>query len=192
MAEQIITKKCSKCKEIKPLSEFYKNRSKKDGYHFDCKICQKHYRQTDKGKKVQKRYLQSDKGKVSRRKIIKRYERSQKGRETIRLYRQSEKGKNTKKRYEHSEKGKAAHTRYKQSVKGKDTAEQYHLSHPDWRKAHSAVRYAIKNRKLPPVNSLKCACGNQAAQYHHHKGYAPEHWLDVVPVCIKCHNHLNA
>ena len=34
-------KKCSKCKETKQSSEFYKDNSKKDGYRPDCKACSK-------------------------------------------------------------------------------------------------------------------------------------------------------
>ncbi|WP_273845372.1 HNH endonuclease [Rubrobacter calidifluminis] len=34
-------KRCSRCRQIKPLSEFCKNRSRKDGYHHRCKACHK-------------------------------------------------------------------------------------------------------------------------------------------------------
>jgi hypothetical protein len=34
-------KKCYKCKEVKPLNEFYTNSSKKDGYDDYCKSCRK-------------------------------------------------------------------------------------------------------------------------------------------------------
>jgi len=34
-------KVCSTCKESKPRSEFYKNKSKKDGLHPQCKVCSK-------------------------------------------------------------------------------------------------------------------------------------------------------
>lgn len=41
---------------------------------------------------------------------------------------------------------------------------------------------------LPQVSSQKCVkCGSQAAHYHHYLGYAPEHWLDVEPLCNRCH-----
>jgi hypothetical protein len=33
------TKKCSKCRKIKPISEFYKRKNYKDGYCSQCKIC---------------------------------------------------------------------------------------------------------------------------------------------------------
>ncbi len=36
-------KKCSKCKEIKPLNEFHKDRTRKDGYQYECKICRRQY-----------------------------------------------------------------------------------------------------------------------------------------------------
>jgi hypothetical protein len=34
-------KQCTRCKELKPLTDFYKNRSKKDGYDCCCKECAK-------------------------------------------------------------------------------------------------------------------------------------------------------
>ena len=33
------TKKCNKCGEIKSINEFYKDKTKKDGYRIDCKLC---------------------------------------------------------------------------------------------------------------------------------------------------------
>lgn len=36
-----IERKCSKCRELKPLSSFFKDASKKDGYQFACKTCSK-------------------------------------------------------------------------------------------------------------------------------------------------------
>jgi hypothetical protein len=34
-----MTKRCSKCKEVKDKSDFYKNRSKSDGLSTECKVC---------------------------------------------------------------------------------------------------------------------------------------------------------
>lgn len=37
-------KKCSKCKKIKPISEFCRNRGNKDGLHYQCKECERKVR----------------------------------------------------------------------------------------------------------------------------------------------------
>ena len=37
-------KKCSSCKELKPLEEYHKDRSSKDGYHHRCTVCNKAHR----------------------------------------------------------------------------------------------------------------------------------------------------
>lgn len=56
------TKRCSRCGEEKPLSEFKKNPRNKDGYEYTCKICeskrQKEWRlkNRDAIKEYQKRY----------------------------------------------------------------------------------------------------------------------------------------
>jgi hypothetical protein len=48
-----ITKECSSCEDIKPLNEFYKRKSSKDGYHCHCKSCvslnDDEYKRTKKG-----------------------------------------------------------------------------------------------------------------------------------------------
>ena len=36
-------KKCNKCKVEKPLTEFYKAKTKKDGHEYKCKSCKKDY-----------------------------------------------------------------------------------------------------------------------------------------------------
>ena len=38
-SEQEESKRCSKCKEVKPVSEFNKRKDSKDGYRNDCKEC---------------------------------------------------------------------------------------------------------------------------------------------------------
>jgi len=42
------TKFCNKCKKIKSFSEFFKDKSRKDGYQNICKCCGKKYRQEHK------------------------------------------------------------------------------------------------------------------------------------------------
>jgi len=160
MTEPIKTKRCPKCKQFKPLSEFYKNRNEYDGLDGYCKSCKKilvaNYQKTERGKfinrKAGKKWRQSEKGKM----IYKTYQKR---------YRQSEKGKDVQKKGD----------------------KHFNVIHPNHRKAN----HAIASNKLPHVNTLQCHyCPAQAKHWHHHNGYAPEYYLDVIPVCVKCHiNH---
>ena len=57
--------------------------------------------------------------------------------------------------------------------------------------ARRQVNHAIEAERLPRPDTLTCIqCGKPAREYHHHLGYAPEHWLDVVPVCSACNKVL--
>ena len=58
MPETIQTKQCSKCKQVLPISEFHKNKQKKDGHSYHCKICDnlegKQYYERNKTKILQR------------------------------------------------------------------------------------------------------------------------------------------
>ena len=62
-------KKCSKCKEIKNFEEFGKNKSRKDGFHHQCKSCQKKYYEENKEqvKKRQKKHREENKELIKER-----------------------------------------------------------------------------------------------------------------------------
>lgn len=53
----VIEKRCTKCKIIKPVTEFYRNRSTKDGYNFNCKDCSKRMALYDKELRERARML---------------------------------------------------------------------------------------------------------------------------------------
>lgn len=56
--------------------------------------------------------------------------------------------------------------------------------------ARAALRKAVLTGELPNIKTLVCVdCGAPAQEYHHHNGYEPEHWLDVIPLCHKCHRN---
>ncbi len=161
MPEPTVTKTCSQCKETKPFTEFYKRDTAKDGYRKQCKDC---------------------------------------CRKTVRSYAESEEGKIARARYENSTKGKATRYRYTQTPyaiqqtrmyqktnKFKLVIQRYHEKHPDRYEARKAANHAVESGQLPRIRTQTCSCGHQAQHYHHHKGYAEEHWLDVIPICIKCH-----
>ncbi len=90
MSEPIKTKQCSKCKEIKPVSEFRKSKARKDGYHNPCRNCisvwHKTYHQTENRKRRHREYM--------------------------REYRKTEKDRIYQKQYRQSKKGREAHERY--------------------------------------------------------------------------------
>lgn len=156
MAEQIIPKRCIGCNHTKPLSEFFKNRSIKDGYSSYCKLCDKL--------------------------AVRKYQKTKKGRATLR---------EARKRYQQTKKGKAIKKRYQQSKKGKATKKRFYIQNINRCKATSAIQHAIKNGKLPQQNTLQCHyCPAQAKQYHH-PSYAPKHYLNVIPICRKCHRKIH-
>ena len=65
--------------------------------------------------------------------------------------------------------------------------------HPEWPKAHEAVRQAVRRGLLPHVRDCTCRqCAEPAQHYHHYRGYDPNHWLDVIPLCIACHRYAHS
>lgn len=57
--------------------------------------------------------------------------------------------------------------------------------------ARAAVGNAVQAGYMPPAKCCNCAnCYSPASEYHHHKGYDRENWLDVQPLCLKCHRRL--
>ena len=90
MATEIISKRCFQCKQIKPLSEFSKDQSKKDGLQSYCKSCNKAYRQSEKGKaahcKGTAKYLRTPQGKAANYKGVAKYLRTPKGKATMKRF----------------------------------------------------------------------------------------------------------
>ena len=70
------TKICSTCKEEKPLKEFHKNKTRKDGMVYQCKDCVKLHEQSKAIKEYRLKYFTSEKGMAVRRK----YSKSESGR----------------------------------------------------------------------------------------------------------------
>lgn len=72
MGGRIMNKQCTKCKEVKSASEFYKSKNHKTGLSSWCKKCQrdsnKRYLKTDNGKKKREEYKNTDAYKESQNK----------------------------------------------------------------------------------------------------------------------------
>lgn len=65
-------------------------------------------------------------------------------------------------------------------------------SNPIRRKAGRAVNRAIESGKLARAADVPCARCNHIGhdrrhEYHHHRGYEKEFWLDVICLCLRCH-----
>jgi hypothetical protein len=58
------------------------------------------------------------------------------------------------------------------------------------RAACNAVRNAIRQGILFRPHACSLCPSVEDIQAHHHRGYAPEHWLDVLWVCRTCHNRV--
>lgn len=153
-----IEKKCGCCGEFKLLSEFSKNKSRKDGLQVNCKICTaeyfKEYRKKDNYKEIQKRFSQSEKGKEARE----RYKESGKKKETEDKY--YEKRKELNKKFIRSEKGKEYLKEYRKSDKQKEYKKKY-------RQLEKTKKYQneyFKNRKDNDIQ-FKLACNLRSRLY---------------------------
>jgi hypothetical protein len=65
------------------------------------------------------------------------------------------------------------------------TMREWRKMNPSKAKARDKVGYALRSGKLR--RGPCCRCGTVPAQAHHHLGYDPEHWLDVIWLCRECH-----
>ena len=178
MSETIITKTCSKCKQTKPLNQFGKNRYNKDRYQYYCKACYNTYH---------KKYHRSEK----RIKWHENYVNSEQYKKLRNIYRHNKRYIECRNEYQQTPQFKDSVRKYRQNKKGKRQAKKDHNKFPERRRARSAVSNAVIANKLPRANTLFCKCGNPARHYHHHLGYEPEHYFDVIPVCFICHKSLH-
>jgi len=190
MAEQIITKRCSKCKQIKPLSEFHKNKAaKKDGLTCACKQCKsekhRYWYKHKGGREYKRQYGQTEKYKICNRRCQQNWHNSERGKqiriEYGRKYRSTTNGKQAHK--------KANNKWYKN--KGKQCYRRKYKENPNQFKAYKAIQVAIKNGNILSPKLLKCTYCNKQAELYHHASYEPKQWLIVIPVCKLCHSSIH-
>lgn len=84
----MLDKTCSRCKQLKPLGCFYKNKTTNDGYAYECKNCKDSRPNT---------YWKTEKARAADKERYKRRKSTQEGKAAIlesnRRYKQSERGK---------------------------------------------------------------------------------------------------
>jgi hypothetical protein len=176
-------KKCRKCGQVKPRDAFAPRKAGLDGLNAQCRDCRnavvRAYRSTDEGKAntnaASKRYRSKDEAKA-RRRLLERERYASDPAYRARVIENA-------RRFAATECGKAAARR---------SRAKYVENNGDKVKARSVVNHAIESGKLPEPDSLDCAgCGRPADEYHHHKGYDAENWLNVVAVCKGCHEAID-
>ena len=163
-------KKCTKCKNILPKTEYYKHNNMPDGLQAWCKSCKldaaRTWRKTDKGKRLNREYGKKYRATEQGKKVVKRIHAK------------------ALKKYRCTEKGRAINRKmYRKSYQ--KSSDRY--------SAKSAVHYAVRKGKLPHANQFICTRCNstEANLYHHPRGYKNGHKLDVVPLCFQCHQKVH-
>ena len=172
-------KRCSHCKEYKPLEMFCRNKRTKDGLHFVCKECtsvyQKSYRARNRDELIaySKAYWRKNK------EALKEYHRKyfQDNKENIMTKHREYDKNHLEQRREYNKKYYRTHP-----DRVKESGNRYRRNNPEKRKAHLLVQYAIRKGELLP----QCCeyCGVQKAEAHHDDYNKP---LEVRWLCHKCH-----
>lgn len=153
-----------------PVEHFYRKASTRDQLSGWCKACC--IRNSARSSAA---YRASDAGKATARRAYEK--RSAEGRDLIAKakYRESSTYREWLKDYSARPDRKAAQNAYNVRERAK-------------RGARAVVNNAITEGRLVRASELPCShCCGQAAEYHHHLGYEPEHVMDVTPLCVECH-----
>ena len=82
---------CLKCPINKPVSDFYTDRSRKEGHCRWCKSCMNAYQRSERGRaahnKANAKYQQTPKGKAAIRKGVAKHSKTPKGKATMKRFR---------------------------------------------------------------------------------------------------------
>lgn len=171
-------KSCTKCSRTLPLDAFVKCGRNKDGHGSRCLECHR---------KVSANYVSNNRDKrlESSRSYYSRNADAHNERVKSWAKQHPEKVKEirARSRQNNAQSAKEYRKRY-----GYGQQQSLRALYPDRYRARNKVNNAVAGGKLPRASTFSCVnCGGPAKDYHHHKGYAPEFWLDVVPVCRACH-----
>lgn len=166
------TKACTKCRQNLPLSEYHVRRASPDGLSYVCKPCKRRVSpETQKKRELHAAGLRVCPG-CSVTRPIDEFWRSGKlqswCRDCSRAYMRKTW---PQRRDEHAQRSRAMRKDPKYSAQIR---------------ARSAVSHAVARGKLQRCPCSKCGT-EKNVHAHHHKGYAPEHWLDVEWLCSSCH-----
>lgn len=148
---------CTKCKQERPLTDYYKSAKNKDGLHSWCRECLRVFR-------------------VYKPRAKKHYTREQMATWP------SRKKKYAKKKRQYVSSPQKVQ-RYRQRRREYDS--EYKRKYPERKKAKAKVQQAIETGLIFPVGTQTCkTCNAQAREYHHPDYNKP---LEVIPMCLPCH-----
>ncbi len=164
-------KRCSKCGREKPLGDFHKDNSTKDGWANNCKICRRNYRVAH-----WERWRESNRERCRKWYGAHRQEQI----ECRRKYYQ-----------EHKEEQKASHRKYKQEHEEETKARNraYHLAHLDERRAShrnynhkESVAWREKVFDLLGAKCVRCGFSDKRALQidHIHGGGSKERRMGMI------------
>lgn len=149
---------CTKCHEVKLITEFYGDKRRSGGLRSECKSCDKKY--------DHKRYF-SDQPRFLKQK--RDY-----------YYKNADKVAKRSRKYNAEHKDHLFQMTYKRNKKYRETEGGTHKF-----SARMKIWYYLKRGKL--VKQPCKVCGDIKSFAHHYLGYEPEHWLDVEWLCRKHH-----
>jgi len=151
MNQEIVTKKCSKCQEVKPFSQFHKDKSKIDKYCTVCKSCKYltgiEYRKNNNEQIKNKKKMYYENNKIKLAPVYKKYREDHK--EYIKSY---------KKSYQILNKENIALKKKKYYEKNKNQMFLYYKN-----KIKTDLNFKLKSRlRIRLSNALKRSYGKKA------------------------------
>jgi hypothetical protein len=178
MPEVQVTKTCKACHTAKPLDEFYRDATTRDGLRGKCKAClyaaTQSYRKTPRGKEVAA-------------KVRREYRASFHGQAVESAYRKSYARKISVWKYTKTNKFKAGVAKYRATENYRIANARRRERQPEKIYARSAVNHAAASGQIPDVRTLKCVQCLCCAEEYHHWSYKPKWRLSVIPLCKHCH-----
>lgn len=152
---------CTRCDEVKPLSEYSQRKSgaRVGTYYTYCRKC------------MSQATMQSRAKNPDYKREVREKDRAWRERNRARLA-----GKHLERYARDPERRRLA-------------AKKARQRNPQRERAHTAVRRAVERGDFPPAATMVCErCQEtQAAHWHHYLGYAKEFRLHVIAVCTECH-----
>jgi hypothetical protein len=209
-------KTCTKCHQSLSLESYHCHAKSEDGRQSRCKECAKvmlkeyYQRNKERIKQRVKVYSGENKGKVSESQK-KSYQRNKEkrqayyAREDVRERNRDRMRQRYKKQREHilslnkkyrqkpefKERMRVYQAEWAQTEKGKASVSasqgRYREDNPIKIKARAAVATAVENGSMQRPIYCECCKAEGPVEGHHHRGYEPQHWLDVKWLCRGCH-----